>query len=223
LSLEIDGLLPPDSLHELDRHLETCDDCLEYRADLQLGQRLLAATEPELPENFEWKLRLKLNQTIREAAGRTEYPWFEEQVDRWRWVRNFTSAAAVGLAAVLSVAMFMGGPLDNGPATPDNPLGGPTTELASDRLPLDADFRTGRAGTRAVSSQSPFMRQNTQPNMFAKGWSGQSIQDLQTINRLRVENQQLTNALIQGQIELRWLRAQLDTSGSNTLDLEETR
>ena len=42
LSLEIDGLLPPDSLHELDRHLETCDDCLEYRADLQLGQRLLA-------------------------------------------------------------------------------------------------------------------------------------------------------------------------------------
>ena len=95
LSLEIDGVQPPDSLQELQQHLDSCADCLEYREDLLLGQRLLAATEPELPENFEWKLRLKLNQTIREAAGRADYPWQEERVDRWRWFRNFGSAAAV--------------------------------------------------------------------------------------------------------------------------------
>ena len=108
VSQELDGALPPDATGKLRDHLDTCGDCREYRDDVLLSQRLLAATEPQLPDNFEWKLQLKLNQAIQQTAGETRYPWHEEVGDRWAWLRNFGAATAVGLAAVLALAMFFG-------------------------------------------------------------------------------------------------------------------
>jgi predicted anti-sigma-YlaC factor YlaD len=83
LSDQRDEQLGPDQIGHLDRHLDSCTECREYKADLALGSRLIAATEPELPANFEWKLQLKLNQTLQEAAGDAAYPWQEENADRW--------------------------------------------------------------------------------------------------------------------------------------------
>ncbi|MFT5784404.1 MAG: putative anti-sigma-YlaC factor YlaD, partial [Candidatus Krumholzibacteriia bacterium] len=108
VSQQLDGVLPPDMASKLRDHLDSCSECEEYRSDMLLGQRLLAATEPELPENFEWKLQLKLKQTLQQAAGEAQYPWTEKMADRWSWWRNFGAATAVGLAAVLALAMVIG-------------------------------------------------------------------------------------------------------------------
>ena len=53
LSHQRDEQLGPDQIGDLDRHLDGCTDCREYQADLVLASRLISATEPELPENFE--------------------------------------------------------------------------------------------------------------------------------------------------------------------------
>ena len=63
ISQEMDELLPPAVTGELTSHLDSCADCREYREDLLLGRRAILATTPELSDNFEWKLQLKLNQT----------------------------------------------------------------------------------------------------------------------------------------------------------------
>ncbi len=62
LGLDLDGVLPPDATVQLTSHLDGCSECREFREDLLMGQRVLKATEPELPENFDWKLQLRLNQ-----------------------------------------------------------------------------------------------------------------------------------------------------------------
>ena len=116
LSLELDGVLPPDSTVALQKHLDGCAECRQYREDLLLGQRLLAATEPAVSDNFEWRLQLKLNQTLQAAAGQSEYAWEEPRRNTWAWLRNFGASASVGLAAVLTLAMLLG------------PNGGPRTD-----------------------------------------------------------------------------------------------
>ncbi len=137
VSQEFDAVLPPDATGNLRDHLETCAGCREYREDLRLGQRLLAATEPHLPDNFEWKLQLKLNQALQQSAGEAKYPWQEDlPVDRWNWLRNFGAATAVGLAAVLALAMFLG------PVNPQNEIT-PLAAATSDRRPL---FQPGNGG-----------------------------------------------------------------------------
>ena len=80
VSQEIDAILPPDATGKLRDHLDSCADCQQFHEDLLMGQRLLAATEPELPENFEWKLQLKLNQALQQSAGESHYTWSDERV-----------------------------------------------------------------------------------------------------------------------------------------------
>ena len=104
LSLKIDGVLPAEKTGELEFHLKECTDCREFYDDLLLGMRMLAATEPQLPDNFDWKLQLKLNQALKGTVGEAAYPWEEKQSSRLRWFQNFGAAAAVGLAAVLALA-----------------------------------------------------------------------------------------------------------------------
>ncbi len=42
LSLEMDGVLPPDATVNLRDHLDECNDCSQYREDMLVGSRLLA-------------------------------------------------------------------------------------------------------------------------------------------------------------------------------------
>lgn len=219
LSLEMDGALPPAATVDLQEHLDACQECLEYRQEIHLGSRLLAATEPELSDNFDWKLQLRLNQTLKETAGEVAYPWTEQPADRWSWFRNFGTAAAMGLAAVLAVAVFLG-PLEQAP-NPGSAVQSIT--LGSDRLPLESRLSSGASLGRSVSSVSPFQRSVSQNGGLDRGWSGQNLEDLRTINRLRAENQNLGRRLIQTQLQYRLMRAQLDSTEKKSLDLPEER
>jgi hypothetical protein len=210
---ELDAILPPDATGDLLDHLDACADCRTYREDLLVGQRLLKATEPALPDNFEWKLQLKLNRALQEAAGEALYPWEEEQPDRWLWWRNFGAATAVGLAAVLALAMVFG------PVEPARRGTGPAPVVAaSDRLPL---FQPSTGGLYRPAAQpvSRTGRAISTGRYVDGGWTGSATEDLRTIQRLKAENRRLTSTLLQVQRLNASLRAQLDTTGVRPLDL----
>lgn len=218
LSLEMDGVLPPDATVDLRDHLDGCKDCSQYREDLLMGSRMLEATEPELPENFDWKLQLRLNQTLKESVGEVAYPWADVGVSRWAWMRNFTTAAAVGMAAVLAVAVFSG-PMNS----PQNMSADAVQSVVgADRLPLESSsFTRGNGLGRAVSSSSPFKVPSQRSRVIDRGWSGQNLEDLRTITHLRNQNEELGRMLVQTQLQMQLMRAQLDSTEDNVLDLHQ--
>ncbi len=229
LSLELDGMLPPGATAKLSEHLDACGDCREYREDLQLSQRFLAATEPELPDNFDWKLQLRLNQSLKEAAGEAAYPWEEKRQDRGSWFRNFGTAAAFGAAAVLALAVFLGPGMRSG--TPETAIPGqgpvlfqdnPVASLGNDRLPLDPALNFGGSGFARTVSGAPLQRTSGGRNLMLKqGWTGRDLRDWHTISNLRRENMRLNQLLRDVQHDNQLLRAKLDTSTAGTLDLGE--
>ncbi len=232
ISQEMDEHLPPDVTVNLTEHLDSCADCLQFRDDLQLGRRAMSATAPELPDNFEWKLQLKLNQTLQRTAGETAYPWGEPDHDSWRWFRNFGTAAAMGMAAVLALAMFLGPADHSGDAglavndgTPAGVVQSTTGGAGSpDRLPLFVDQSRG-GGLYSVGSQRPVSAAGSQRSggggLFERGWSGHNGEDLRTIERLKIQNGLLNRDLYLQQKLIQGMRAQLDTIDTNALDLEQ--
>lgn len=228
VSQEMDEHLPPDVTVDLTRHLDSCSDCREYRDDLLLGCRAIRATPGDLPENFEWKLQLKLNQTLQQMAGESVFPWDEPEHDKWRWFRNFGAAAAVGMAAVLALAMFLG-PLDqsggSGSGLQENGSSGIVSSGpgGSDRLPLvSSQSRRGglyNPGTRQSVSVGGTTAVGSR--LIDRGWSGGDIEDLHTIQRLRMQNDQLNQQLYLQQSLIKGMRAHLDSVGSGALDLEQ--
>lgn len=228
LSLKLDGVLPPDATVKLEGHLEECADCREYRSDLTLGQRLLAATEPELPDNFDWKLQLRLSRTLRETAGEAAFPWGEKQRDVWGRIRNFGAAAAVGMAAVLTFALFVGpigGPDFGSRAADPQRSDSSLTAQASDRLPLERSLGlTGLRRSGGLQQQVAGMSTIGSPRAgldIDRGWSGGDLEDLRTINRLRAENRFLQTALWQAQRQLNQIQSRRDTTSQEALDPQE--
>ena len=228
LSRHLDDQLPPAQTGELDRHLDGCGDCRKYREDLRIGQRLLAATEPELPENFDWKLQLRLNQTLREAAGDAVFPWEETPtVDRWAFLRSFGGATAAGMAAVLALAMFIGPPvMPRGAALLAGGGVAPTMESrsweSSDRLPLYSQQPRGSLFNRSTSglqTVSGGAGTGTWRLGSVEPWVERGRVDGQTILRLRMENQQLRRAVHRLQI----MQTRLDTTEVEPLDLPNNR
>ncbi len=107
IGLELDGQLAPDRVPRLEAHLEACLDCRAYRSDLQVGRRLLCATDAGPAEGFEWRLQLRLNNALKEAAREAVAPW-PSVVPSWRrWFGTFGVSASLGMAAVLACAMFL--------------------------------------------------------------------------------------------------------------------
>lgn len=231
ISQEMDELLPPDATVDLTSHLDSCADCREYREDLLLGVRAIHATAPELPENFEWKLQLRLNQALQQAAGDTAYPWAESDPDKWRWFRNFGAAAAVGMAAVLALAMFLG-PVGEFNESDRGGVGSATsgvvsaeqgTATGSDRLPLFTrqSRRGGLYGPGIQQSVSTGGGTQSGTGIFDRGWAGHDVEDLRTIQRLRIQNSQLNQRLYIQQQTIHGMRAHLDTVDSNALEMEQ--
>jgi hypothetical protein len=107
IGLESDGRLEPDKVPHLETHLEACAGCRTYRNDLQLGRRLLCATDTGPGEGFEWRLQLRLNNALKEAARDAVAPWPTVAPNWRRWFGTFGISASLGLAAVLAVAMFL--------------------------------------------------------------------------------------------------------------------
>lgn len=107
INLERDGMLPADKLVALEKHLDSCAECRAYREDLATMNRLLGAADAEPPANFEWKLQLRLNRALRQAADDGATPWVAPRNDSLRWLRGFGAAAVVGLAASIALAVFV--------------------------------------------------------------------------------------------------------------------
>ena len=107
ISLDMDGILPPEDTSTLSQHLTGCEECVSYRDDLMVGARMLHATGAEPSDAFEWKLQLKLNQALQEAAG-SAVLYEEPQGRSWfGWARGFAMSSVAGLAATLAVAMWL--------------------------------------------------------------------------------------------------------------------
>lgn len=230
ISLEMDGQLAPEHVPALQRHLETCPECRAYREDLMIGLRMLNATEPELPDNFDWKLQLRLSQAMREAARDTSYPW-QEVAGGWRrWLGRAGVAAAVGLATVLSVAMIapghlvpaFGGDAQMAIADPVSRL--PIQTVASTdglladttRRPLDGRYTRGfnpfgGGLQRTVSSDGGFGNNS---------WSGANDRDLLRIRRLEQDLESLKRRLSATDRQNRELQAKLDSLTGRGVDTQ---
>lgn len=107
IGLESDGQLAPDKVPHLEAHLEACPGCRAYRGDLSLGRRLLVATDAAPAEGFEWRLQLRLNNALKEAAREAVAPWPTTAPNWRRWFGTFGVSASLGLAAVLATAIFL--------------------------------------------------------------------------------------------------------------------
>ena len=107
INLSLDGGLPPEQTPNLDEHLARCSDCRAHRSDLETGRRMIRATSAEPSDSFEWKLQLKLNQALQEAAA-TSSPWESSQHRPWfGWFRTFGFSTAAGLALVLAITAWV--------------------------------------------------------------------------------------------------------------------
>jgi len=224
ISLELDDQLEPEHVHGLQTHLEGCADCREFQEDLKLGLRMLNATEPELPDNFDWKLQLKLSNAMREATRESAYPWGEEKPAWRRWIARAGVSAALGMAAVLAVAVLApqglqplgagSGAMVNLEASPRMPIqSGTSNYFDTTRRPLNTSYSSssnalGAGLQRRVSSGSAFGQSS---------WSGTNDQDLLRIRHLEEENEMLRRRLAGQQHHNQRLQAQLDSLGDQAV------
>ncbi len=238
LGLKIDGTLPAEKAGELEIHLDTCSECREFYEDLTLGLRMLAATEPQLPDNFDWKLQLKLNQALKDAVGETAYPWEEKSSGRLRWFQNFGAAAAVSMAAVLALAIFAGpsnmGNFNNSndrvlntrsAMTVNSPWQQGKQGLSTDRRSLQPMFQAGSGlyggGTQYPVSSVDAQTPQTGSYSLNRALQGSNQNDIRTIKRLQAQVQYQNRILYQYQQEVKSLRAHLDTTGRLGVDLQD--
>ncbi len=240
ISLDLDDQLPNDRVLDLESHVDACAACRAYRDDLLVGQRMLQASTPELTEGFEWRLRLKMNQVLREAARQAPAPWEENEHGAGNWWRQFGVAVPVGLAAVLAVVLFIlppgsgdesGRPLIERPGIEGlMPVAssGVQAQDHGDRLPLNQrtlkSASGGRGWPRTVSNRFDFGNPRASGLLdsgFLGGWSGRRYSDLHTINSLRRENERLGSIMRDYQRQIRSLRAELDSDGNQPLDLHD--
>ncbi|MFO7652471.1 MAG: zf-HC2 domain-containing protein [Candidatus Krumholzibacteriia bacterium] len=234
VSLDLDGSLPPDRVVALEGHLSACSACRAHRDDLLLGRRMLAATTPTLSDQFDWRLRSRLNQSLTAAARDAAGPW-QVRSGRGAWSSRFGTSAALGAAAVLTVALFLDGNSDPVPAeqgmtsTPSQTAAlVPRAEesgaaAALDRRPLFPAENGLRARLVSSGGQGSALAAAPASRTRLNAWSGDGVRDLETITELRQVNERLARLVrhLQGRIDL--LEAQLDTTRDGGLDLQETR
>jgi hypothetical protein len=224
ISLQMDDQLAPERVGDLQDHLEACADCRQYRDDLQLGLRMMHATEPQLPENFDWKLQLRLSQAMREAARDAAYPWAEERASWWRgWLGRAGASAAVGMAAVLLVALVVPGGIGTGPASGG---GAVVLDVQAPRLPLDTGAAPTVAGDltrRPLDSNLPGL--GTRQRQVSGGatlgtdpWLDTREQDLMRIRQLEQDLEVMRRRLGAANRANTVLQARLDSLTSSGVD-----
>jgi len=177
ISLEMDGLLPHEQTPHLERHLTGCDVCRDFRADLLLGARMLQATGAEPSDAFEWKLQLKLNQALQEAAG-ARVPW-DEAPGRFSfgWVRGFALSSVAGLAATLALAVWV---LPQGL----NAIGGGDEPARTELVQVDDSAVGASAGDADRRSLTPTA--STRLTTLPGNPAGASGLGARTVNQARV-------------------------------------
>ncbi|MEZ4388310.1 MAG: zf-HC2 domain-containing protein [Candidatus Krumholzibacteriia bacterium] len=222
ISQEMDDQLPPEHVASLAEHLQACAECREFRSDLQFGVRMLRATEPTLGDDFDWKLQLRLSRAMREAA-QGAYPW-QESPPRWRpWLSRVGVSAAVGLAAVLTVAVLSPGALMVALTAPAVVAGDPALRMPvsasagavgrdATRRPLQVDFGGGTPFgglQRSVSSRNEFT---------SEVLDRVSEPEVMRIRRLEQDNETMRRRLFAKDRQIQYLQAQLDSLTGQAVD-----
>jgi hypothetical protein len=98
ISESLDDRLDESRGLKLSRHLDDCSDCRRHQSVLARGQELLRESFVEPPENFDWKVQLKIQQALREKAGATE------PVTGW----SFWRPALVSASGVAVIVLALG-------------------------------------------------------------------------------------------------------------------
>jgi hypothetical protein len=228
LSLEMDDHLPPDKTPALEEHLQRCTNCRSYRDDLLLGRRLLRSESPQLSDNFDWRLQLRLNHSLKDIVGNTALPWEDSLPHRGRWWASVGMAAAGGLAVTLA-ASFLG--LFALPAVDLAPIGEPSSTVAegppptasvsqpaSDRASLSRPWSPTRGNTEVILTGGETPSSLSRRQVAPRGWNGREWRDLQTITALRGENSVLYSELLRARRELAILKAYLDSTFARSVD-----
>lgn len=224
ISLELDGQLAPSHVAALQEHLQDCADCRAYREDLQIGLRMLQATEPQLPENFDWKLQLGLSRAMREAA-QEGHPW-PERPSSWRqWFGRAGISAACGLAAVLTMAVV--GPFDASFLRASEPAGVVINDPAL-RLPgpaggdvADATRRSlDPASLRIGSGFGGSLQQRVSTTSLLDAPATPILDDPQLlrIRQLEQDAETLKRRLFAKDRQIQYLQAQLDSLSARGVD-----
>jgi hypothetical protein len=227
ISLEIDGQLPPEKVRPLQDHLLDCDACRAYREDLRIGLRMLHATDPVLPDNFDWKLQLKLSQTLRETAREATYPWHEDERGWRRWFSRAGISAAVGTAAVLAVAVLAPGQLV--PVLPADAGGAVALTAQPLRLPLQTPEEVSPlldTSRRPLESVDPLWSAGGLQRPVSTGvgggavvsWPGFVDHGLLRIRQLEQEVQSMRRRMVMKDRQIDLLQARLDSLTGQAVD-----
>ncbi|RKZ18176.1 hypothetical protein DRQ53_01155 [bacterium] len=98
---------------QLSGHLDQCPDCQQHQFVLQRGQAVLREEMVEPPENFDWKVQLKIQQALREKAAVAE-----PEGHGWGfWRPALASAASVAALVLIGGVFLLEAPVrDAGPA-----------------------------------------------------------------------------------------------------------
>ncbi len=234
ISLECDGHLEPERVPRLLAHLEACEECRTYRSDLQLGQRLLRATQAEPAEGFAWRLQLRLNNALKDAAREAAAPWPVPSYSWRRWLGPFAVASSVGLAAVLAVALFtmpatgVRGPIATGEQVAVDGLArvplagqGATEFFDRSRRPLTPAASTSRVFGAYGNPYQQTVSLERGGGLSANGWNGLPSGDLVRLQRLQQENDILRHRATQAELRSQRLQARLDSLSFRPLDNQQ--
>jgi hypothetical protein len=229
ISLEIDDQLPPEHVRHLQDHLQACDECRAFREDLHIGLRMLHATDPVLPDNFDWKLQLRLSQTLRETARDTAYPWHGEESGWRRWFARASLSAALGLAAVLAVAVMAPGQMASlesrggAMALADEPLRLPVQTNGSETTLVGPT----RRAIEPARTLDPFGRRGGVQRTVSSGdrfgggtWSPTADHDLLRIQQLEQELATLKRRMLAKDQRIAVLQARLDSLTGRAVDTD---
>ncbi len=118
----------PDALQHndvLQGHLQQCASCQQIASEYARSHQLLQGLPEEEPsENFEWRLRLRLNQVDKEETvdpgGQIDMPGeivalpAVSAADRGRWSIQFVGSAAAAAVIVTAVGFFVLQSFDSG-------------------------------------------------------------------------------------------------------------
>lgn len=226
LSLEMDGRLTPEHVPLLQQHLTACDTCRSYRDELLISRRLLRATTQALPESFDWKLQLRLNRALREAAGQASYPMSQPAATWRRWFARAGASATLGLAAVLALALVLPSKMVAPPGgqtvasnqqltqrLPLQPTPPATPIFDTTRRPLDAGFTMNR------QSGGLGLQQGVSSNSLGRTfWSGANERDLLRIRQLEQELESMRRRLQARERQVMGLQAKLDSLTAPAVD-----
>jgi hypothetical protein len=222
ISEEMDGQLAPEHVAPLAEHLQACDECRTFREDLRVGTRMLHATEPTLPDDFDWKLQLRLSRAMRDAA-RQSHPW-QDAPSRWRpWLMRAGISGSVGLAAVLTLALLL--PADTMTTRGESDM---MAELTARRLPMqveaplagiDATRRPLQVDFGNLAANRGFQRTVSSRSDLAANTIGR-MSDLEVvrIRKLEQDNETLRRLLFGKDRQIQYLQAQLDSLTRRAVD-----